>query len=142
MSFDEYLALKEGPSVTYSTAEATHWVTRNGVLYLFPEPSSAVSYTVYGYEGFDDWPTGTGNTEPDLPREFDEAICWYMLSRYYAGQEDLELVSLYDNMFETAVGRFVASQMRNDARSPRVLGGGLTRYGVGYDRWVRRMTEG
>lgn len=140
VSFDDYLLLKDADSVSYSTAEATHYAVRAGQVFLYPSPSAVKEYTVYGYREFADWPSGSD--QPDLPREFDEVICWFMLSRYFASQEDLELMQSYERMYETAVGRFLASQMRNDAHSPKIFGGKLRRAPMSYDRWVRRQVEG
>lgn len=140
ITWDNYLEFEDGPDIDYSNYEAQYYTVRNGIIYLFPKPSSAsVSYTVYGYRAFTDWPVGS--EEPDLPREFDEAICWYMLSRYYMSQEEPELAGLYLRDYETAVNRFIASSMRQDSHSPKILGGSR-RKPMAYDAWVRRMTEG
>lgn len=140
VTWDHYLQMEDGPDVDYSTSEADYYTVRNDTIWLFPKPSSAgVAYTVYGYRGFNTWPDGSA--EPDLPREFDEVICWYMLSRYYMAQEDVELAQLYLRDYETGVNRFIAAAMRQDSHSPKIWGGARPRR-MGYADWVRRMTEG
>lgn len=140
ITWDQYLEFEDGPDIDYSNYEAVFYTVRNDVLYLFPKPSSTgVTYTVYGYRAFNDWPNGS--VAPDLPREFDEAICWYMLSRFYMAQEDFEAAQMYMRDYEVSVNRFIAAAMRQDAHSPRILGGSR-RKPMSYDSWVRRMTEG
>ena len=134
-----YLQMLEGPDISHTTTEADYWTVRGGSLYLYPTPSAATAYTVYGLRKETDWPSGSA--EPDLPREFDEVICWYMLFRYYQAQEDLELAQLYLRDYETAVNRFVEMQMRSDVHRPRVLHGSPRR-SLSYASWVRRNTEG
>lgn len=140
VTWNEYLEYEDGADVDYSTREALYYTVRNNTIYLWPTPSSsAIQYTVYGYRTFTDWPSGSD--EPDLPREFDEVICWYMLSRYYMGQEDLELSQVYLRDYEEGVNKFIRYAMRQDAHSPKILGGSR-RKPMSYDAWVRRMTEG
>ena len=143
VTWDQYLEMLEGPDVSYSTREALWYTVNNNTVYLYPTPStSSVAYTVYGYRTFNDWPSGS--TEPDLPREFDEVICWFMLAMYYKAQEDVELSQLYMMQYETAVNRFVGFQMRRDAHRPRILGGHrkFRSHGMTYPDWVRRNTQG
>jgi len=137
--FEQYVLSLDGNTTDYSTQEADSFSLKNGVIYLFPAPTTtAVTYTVYGYTTFTDWPTAGG--DPDLPREFDEAICWYMLAKYYTAQEDLELAQLFENTYEISVGRYILSAMRT-GKPTRVLGGGRRR-SLSYGAWVRRNTEG
>ena len=140
VTWDEYLYMVEGDDIEYSVREPGCYTIKNDTIYLFPTPSvSGVTHTVYGYRAFADWPSGSD--EPDLPREFDEVICWYMLSKYYMAQEDVELASMYSQMYEVAVNRFIASSVRQDSHSPRIFGGKIRRR-IGYDAWMRRNTEG
>lgn len=108
---------------------------------LWPTPSGAATYTVTGYREFADWPSGSD--EPDLPRGFDEAICWYMLSRYYQAQEDLELAQMYMRDFEAAVATQIAAALRGSSLTagPMIFGGAYNRT-LDYSDWVKRGTEG
>lgn len=108
---------------------------------LWPTPSGVATYTVTGYREFADWPSGSD--EPDLPRGFDEAICWYMLSRYYQAQEDLELAQMYMRDFDASVSVQIAAALRGSSLTagPMIFGGGYERT-LDYADWVKRGTEG
>jgi len=137
-----YLEMLDGPDVDYSTREASWYTVKGDAVYLFPTPATAgVEYTVYGYRSFTSWPSGSD--EPDLPREFDEVICWYMLGMYYRAQEDISMSQLYMAQYEQGVNRFIASSMKQDSHSPKIFGGSKkNRYPMSYSRWLRRNTEG
>jgi len=135
-----FLEMSETGSTAYKTSEADFFTVKDGTLYLHPTPNGAVSYTVYGFQVLSDWPSGA--TECPLPRHFDEPICWYMLSKYYQAQEDLELARLLMADYEQGVNRLLQAELRVDAHRPRILGGLNRRGRLGYSSWVRRMTEG
>ena len=110
---------------------------------LWPTPNSASTLTVSGYRDFADWPSGSDS--PDLPRGFDEVICWFMLSRYYKSQEDLELAADYLRDFEVGVQQQIQAAMRTSVVSagPMIFGGDPNLYfGMSYDDWVKRGVEG
>jgi len=140
--FHELLLLQEGQATVQSTLDATYYSISNQTLVFWPTPSEITTYSVRGVRTFADWPVDTV-TESDLPREFDEAICWYMLSKYYASQEDLELSERYMADYERQVNRFIASSIRTSAMTnrPKILGG-RRRTGMLYETWVRRNVEG
>lgn len=139
--YHEMLMLQEGVGVSQSALDATYYSVSNETLVLWPTPTETRTYTIRGRRGFAEWPLGA--TEPDLPREFDEAICWYMLSKYFAAQEDLELSQVYLGDYERAVSRFIASSIRTSAQTARpLILGGRRRYGLDYKSWVRRNVEG
>ena len=138
--WDGYLQMREGTTTTSNTREADYWTVKDGTVYLYPDPSvTSVQYTVYGFQVFTEWPSGS--TASPLPREFDEPICWYMLAKYYQAQEDLELSQILMGDFERSVNRMLAFAQRKDAHRPKKFGG-ARRFGVGYGDWVRRNTEG
>ena len=140
--YETFLQLQDGSTGGTSTIPE-YFSVRHNTVYLYPAPSaSGTTFTVKGYRNFADWPNVSPAAEPDLPREFDEAICWSMLSRYYMGQEDIELAQLYENFYETAVGRQIAAMMINDGIKVRTLGGKVPVGRMTYSSWVRRMTEG
>jgi len=119
--WSEYLELKDGTDVDTTASEPWYYTVRNATLYLYPDPAAVKSFTVYGYTKFSTWPSGSD--EPDLPREFDEPICWYMLAKYFLAQEDVELARMYMADYEQVVNRFIAYQMRSNSNQPRVKGG-------------------
>ena len=140
VSPERWLELKTAGS---SVGTPTVYTVENNLLKVWPLPDDNQSYTVTGYRRFADWPSGS--TEPDLPREFDEVICWYMLSRYYRAQEDLELAQMYMQDYEVAVQQQIANAMRTSAVSagPMIFGGDVTLgHGMSYDDWVKRGVEG
>jgi hypothetical protein len=139
ISREEYLDLSVGSTATSSSPQ--FFAADTTSLYLWPTPGSAFTMTVNGYRSFASWPSGS--TEPDLPRAFDEPICWFMLSKYYLAQEDLELAQMYDALFNDGVNSQIQSALRTSAASagPRIFGG----YGrdmISYESWVKRNTEG
>lgn len=114
-----------------------------GVIKLWPKPNSARTYLVTGFRQFAEWPVGSD--EPDLPRGFDEPICWYMLSRFYQSQEDLELARDYMRDYDVAVNQQIEKALRTSALSagPRIFGGDPMLYEqMSYKDWVRRSVEG
>lgn len=138
----EMLLLQEGTGVAQTSLDATYYSVSNETLIFWPTPTGVREYTIRGLRRFAEWPDGS-NVDPDLPREFDEAICWYMLAMYFAAQEDLELSQRYLADYERSVSRFVASSMRTSSLSGRpLIFGGRRRYGIGYESWVRRNVEG
>lgn len=114
-----------------------------GDIKLWPTPAAVETYSVVGFRDFVEWPAGSD--EPDLPRGFDEAICWYMLSRFYQSQEDLELASRYMADFDNSVNQQIEKALRTSAQSagPMIFGGDprLTTP-MSYSDWVKRSVEG
>jgi hypothetical protein len=90
---------------------------------LYPTPSTVQSLTVDGFRSADTWPTTAGSIA-DLPRVFDEAICWFMLAKYYTSQEDAQLAAFYMNEYEMLVNRFVKSEtLKRQQSRPATMGG-------------------
>lgn len=143
MSWTAYQELLEGNDITYTTREATHFTIRGERIYLWPTPSTTgVSYSLNTYRAYADWPVDS-SSNTDLPTEFDELIIYYMLSKHYMYQEDLDLAQMYEGMYEIGVGRQIAAMLRtaDQAARPKILGkpsGSI----IGYDDWIRRNTEG
>lgn len=139
ISREELVDLQAGSSVTSATPQ--FFATAATSLWLWPTPSSVQTVTVDGYRSFNAWPAGS--SEPDLPRAFDEPICWYMLSNYYLAQEDLELAQMYRQMFDDGVNTQIQSALRTSSASsgPRLFGGS-GRDHISYESWVKRNTEG
>lgn len=136
--FDE-LSLNATGSTTYATV----YTVDGSTVKLWPTPSSVATYTVTGYRGFVLWPSGSD--EPDMARGFDEPICWYMLSRFYQAQEDMELSARYMQDFEVGVERQIGRALRGSASSagPRIFGGDPGLFGSrSYSDWVKLSVEG
>ena len=141
ITIEHYYELLDGETETADSAD--YFAIRGPNLYLYPAPSGSQNYTVFGYRQFVDWPASGAGTEPDLPRVFDEAICWYMLSMYYRAQEDLELASVYTSDYNRSVDQQIAAMMRNDSVT-KYLGpahGGRHKHTT-YNNWMKRNTEG
>lgn len=136
--YDEKVLEGSNPTTLYPH----QYMVDVGSIFLYPTPSSAVTMTVQGYRQFATWPSGA--TEPDLPRGFDEVICWYMLGRYYQGQEDVELGIQYMRDYEIAVTNQIERALRSSkgTAGPKIFGGDQAGTGISYERWVRRNTEG
>ena len=140
VSPDQYRNLSTGLS---GVGTPTVYTVDADVIKLWPTPNGVATYTVTGYRAFAEWPLGS--TEPDLPRAFDEAICWYMLARFYQSQEDLELSQMYMRDFEVAVTQQITRAMRTSSTTagPMIFGGDTRLpFGSGWRDWVKRSVEG
>ena len=139
ISKEELLDMQAGST---SSGTPVYYAVDSTSLYLWPAPAEAEAYTVVGYRSFAAWPAGSA--EPDLPRAFDEPICWYMLSKYYLAQEDLELSQMYQALFDAGVDQQIASALRSSSSSagPRIFGGVKDGNWFSYESWMRRNTEG
>lgn len=131
----------EGIGVDHETNEADYWNEQSGVLTLYPVPASVATYTLRGFRPFSTFPNG--NAEPDLPEEFHESICFYVLAMFYRAQEDLELAERWTRDYELSVNRHLAAMMRSSVSTarPQIFGGSRSRV-PSYSAWVRRNTEG
>lgn len=138
---DDYYRLVTSSSGTAS--EATVYAVNDVAgLWLWPTPSAARQYTVNGIRSFTAWPSGSN--EPDLPRGFDEVICWYMLGRYYQSQEDLEMAQMYMRDYEVALSRQIEEALRSSKSTagPMIFGGDPDLVRMGYQDWVKKSVEG
>jgi len=127
-----------------ASADSTLYTVDGTSIRLWPTPSVAgLVYVVTGFRDFVVWPSGS--SEPDLPRGFDEPICWYMLSKYYMSQEDIQLSQNYLGMFEMAVSRQIEAALRGSAMSagPMIFGNQSHNRtgGMSYSRFVRKNVE-
>lgn len=114
-----------------------------GQIRLWPTPNAVATYSVEGYRSFNTWPSGS--TQPDLPRSFDEPICWYMLARFYQAQEDLELYQQYMRDYDVAVNQQIEDALRGSSMTagPMIFGGDpRLSIEMSYDDWVKRGVEG
>lgn len=91
---------------TGEAASADFFTVWADTIELFPYPSTSRTYTVRGYRSFTAWPNGDGS-EADLPRDFDEPICWYMLGKFYMAQEEPQLASMYFGQYDDLVQALV-----------------------------------
>lgn len=140
VSPDQFRELSLG---AVSVGTPSVYTVESGDVRLWPTPSGVATFTVTGYRGFAVWPAGSD--EPDLPRAFDEAICWYMLARFYQAQEDLELSQMYMRDFEAAVNQQIARSMRTSSvtAGPMIFGGDpRLPFKGSYADWVKRSVEG
>lgn len=127
-----------------ASADSTLYTVDGTSIRLWPTPNAAgLVYVVTGFRDFADWPVGSA--EPDLPRAFDEPICWYMLSKYYMSQEDIELSQNYLGMFERDVSKQVEAFVRGSAMTagPMIFGNQSHNRsgGMSYSRFVRKNVE-
>lgn len=129
------------PAAPQSIQATAYTIVKNSTLRFFPKPASVQTYTVVGFKNAATWPAAAGSS-PDLPRAFDEAICWFMLSRYYLSQEDQQLATQYMNEYE----RFVETFLRNETSKrydprPTVMGGNNRNFTPSFMDRVRGSLE-
>lgn len=113
----------------------------NGNIILYPTPSANDTYTVRGFRNAAVWPSGAASS-PDLPRVFDEAICWYMIANYYMAQEDPALSQAYLSEYMAMVDRQVSAESGKNLRArPTIMGGQIPRIGRSFIDRVRGSLE-
>lgn len=113
----------------------------DGTIKLYPTPAAAGSYAVRGFRAETAWPVSAG-AEPDLPRQFDEAICWFMLAQYFLAQEDPQLSGLYMAEYEQMVSRITNDQQSKHKKPrPNVMGGNNLNHGPSFMDRIRSFTE-
>jgi hypothetical protein len=126
-----------------SSGSPTVYTVDGSDIVFWPTPSAAETVSFTGYRDFLEWPSGSD--EPDLPRGFDEVICWYMLSRFYQAQEDLELADMYMRDYNIGVNQQIEKALRTSTLTagPMIFGGDpeLTA-ALSYEDWVKRSVEG
>ena len=138
MSRDEYRQVTRDST---TTGTPTHYMVDGGVVWLWPTPANATQLALSGYSFFDEWPTGSA--EPDLPRGFDTGIVFFMMARYYQGQEDLELYQQYMRDYEVTIQNQIDRAMRGTDifMGPSIKASGRTA-GMSMSQWMRRDVEG
>lgn len=130
-----------GAPIGMTSEVASAYTVRNGVLILYPKPSSSgKTYTVRGIRKPAEWPAGAGS-QPDLPAQLHEAIAWYMLSSYFLGQEDTQLAGVYLGEYQQMVDRFVKNESIKDIGSRPHVMGGQNYQQPSFTRYVRGMLE-
>jgi hypothetical protein len=140
VSSEQYRELDTGLS---GSGTPTVYTVDGSVLRLWPKPNAVVVLSVSGYRRFAEWPSGSA--EPDLPRGFDEAFCWYMLARFYQKQEDLDLASGYMRDYEVAVNQQIARALRTSSTTagPMIFGGDpRLPFKANWKDWIKRSVEG
>lgn len=141
----QYISPEQHRELTAFSTESANYATRytveGSVIVLYPAPTTVSAYTITGFRAFAAWPSGSD--EPDLPRGFDEAICWYMLSKYFLAQEDMELARQYLADFGQTVDTQISAALRGSSLTagPLIFGGSIAR-GMGYSDFVKKSVEG
>jgi len=140
MSRDEY---RQMTRKTTTTGSPTHYMVDGPVVWLWPTPAAATQLSFSGYSSFPLWPVMESvTTEPPLPRGFDAAIVFFMMARYYQGQEDLELYQQYMRDYEVTVQNQIDRALRGSDifAGPSVKSSGLFP-GMSESKWMRRNVE-
>lgn len=133
--------LAYGAPVGMSSDVATAYTVENGVISLYPKPSTTGKvYKVRALRSPNAWPAGAGSI-PDLPAVLHEAIAWYMLSSYFMSQEDVQLAGVYLGEYEKMVERFVRNESFKDFGARNNVMGGQNYTPTDFSRWVRGMLE-
>lgn len=91
-------------------------------IHLFPTPIDAFALTVRGYRNPDDWITD--GTIVDGPDAFDIPLVYYVISRIYQSQEELQTASIYENSFNEAISLARKDLTRPPSATPTIFAGG------------------
>lgn len=96
-------------------------------IFLWPSPEATETFTLLGYRAPSDWQANPA-VEIDIDPEFHMAILYWVLSRYYARIEDVEMAAFYEQMFVSGVASAQQSvKARNSHESPLILNGGAAK---------------
>jgi hypothetical protein len=107
-------------------------------VFLWPRPSTVEVYKVLGWRK----PTGIPSNaalEPDLPVEFHRALVYYVVSCFYAKQEDPTLTGLYEAKYESSIQIAMADANRAPQATPLVYGRGGARWNE--KRWMESQAR-
>jgi len=107
-----------------SSGRPQHWSLWAYSVKLWPSPDSAYSYRVRGYRKAADWWESDG-TEIDADERLHAAVVYYVLSRLYQLQEDIEMSNFYAATFAESAKSAHADIMRAPNQRPLVLNQGV-----------------
>jgi hypothetical protein len=106
----------------YGTSSEPQWFAQWGTdLLLYPTPGAVETLTVRYVRTITDWVAG--NTSPDLPPQFHNAVRLWMLGAAYNQQEDPEMGVMYLDMFNDEVTRLLRVTDNSPAPQPLVVNG-------------------
>jgi hypothetical protein len=108
-----------------TTGTVTHFSVRGGFLYLWPEPNSVITYSIYGYRAPTDWIALGG--APDAPDEFGPLVALGALSLAYTQQDDPAGAEQVMTRYEVLIRNVRVKYVDDDTPGPLILNGGTTR---------------
>ena len=108
-----------------ASGRPTHWSRWANTVRMWPKPSSATTLVVRGYRKPAEW-WNSDATEIDCDERLHAAIVYYVISRLYQLQEDVELSNFYAQTFAESASTAKEEIMRVSAQSPIILNRGVT----------------
>lgn len=105
-----------------TTGNPTFYSFWGGKMFLFPTPEEAATLSVRAYRYPTDWVTN--DTAPDGVASFDMALVYYVISRIYQAQEELNTAATYERMYSDTVTLARRDLTRPPSSSPMVFAGG------------------
>lgn len=107
-----------GSSVTGVPTNFSVW---GDILYLWPTPSDARTFTMRGYRGPTDWiASGSGST-PDLPVAFHPLLVLWALHRAYMQQDDAQMGQMLRGMFNEQLRNLRRDYTSSMAAEPSII---------------------
>lgn len=88
-----------------------------------PIPAEATNVSIRGYRRANDWVADGAGGVPDMPVELHNTIFLWALAKAYAQQEDTELSSTYERMFNDELNLYRRRFTQMNSTQPIVLGG-------------------
>lgn len=108
----------------------------NDQLHLFPKPDYPYVLNVRAYRDPIDWVTG--NTYVDAAESLHFPIVYYIVSRVYQTQENMQMAQMYKQSFDETVSIARKDLTRPDSAAPLVLSGGKTGHRT-YKGWIQSL---
>ena len=117
-----------------ATGDPVYWRVWGSTIRLYPTPGGVATINVRGYRNPIDWVAVGAGGQPDMPDDLHQCIVQWTLHRAYLQQEDVEMASMYSQMFSTTLDAFASNLTDAPGAQPLVLGGGT--YPRRYDNAV------
>lgn len=117
------------------TGRPQHWSLWAQSVKLWPTPDTTYTYRVRGYRKPTEWWNFDG-VEVDADERLHAAIVYYVLSRLYQLQEDIEMSNFYAATFAESARSAHADIMRTPSQRPLVLNQGVPFGPSSYARYV------
>lgn len=120
----DHRKLREAFRVSQSNVQSqANWFTRWGrLLYLWPTPATAVTYSVTGYRQATDWVGAAAS--PDFPTEFNDLLKSWALNRACAFLDDPGMSAFYRDEFEAELAKRARRYVEGNDAQPLIINGG------------------
>ncbi len=122
----DLIGYEQGEAVWLNTTDGRpqHWSTWSSAVKLWPTPDQTYTLRVRGYRKAEPW-WDADATEIDADERLHAAVLYYVISKLYQLQEDVEMSNMYASTFAEAARAAHADIMRPPSMRPLVLNQGV-----------------